>query len=95
MDGLADVPDATAAAVEARVLSRMPGQTASETRRAVRDAVVRIDPEAAREKLEAAARDRRIDRIDQADGTRAWWSPFAAPITRSAGSSWVSASPPC
>ena len=77
VDGLSDVPDATAAAVEARVLARMPGQTASETRRAVQDAVVRIDPDAAREKLEAARRDRRIERVDQADGTRAWWSPFA------------------
>ncbi|HTE74785.1 MAG TPA: DUF222 domain-containing protein [Actinomycetes bacterium] len=77
VDGLADVPDATADAVESQLLTRMPGQTASETRRAVRDAVVRIDPRAAADKLTAATRDRRIDRIDQADGTRAWWSPFA------------------
>jgi len=77
VDGLADVPDATAAAVEAKVLARMPGQTASETRRAVRDAVTRIDPEAAADKLKKATRDRRIDRIDQADGTRSWCSPFA------------------
>ena len=77
VDGLADVPDATAAAVEAKVLARMPRQTPAETRRAIRDAVVRIDPDAARAKLETATRARRIDRIDQADGSRAWWAPFA------------------
>jgi hypothetical protein len=77
VDGLADVPDATAAAVEWKVLARMPGLTASETRRAVRDAVVRIDPDAAADKLKTATRDRCIDRIDQADGTRSWCAPFA------------------
>ncbi|HET9944352.1 MAG TPA: DUF222 domain-containing protein, partial [Actinomycetes bacterium] len=46
-DGVRDLPDDVALAVEARVLDRMPHQTAAETRRSVADAVVRIDPAAA------------------------------------------------
>ena len=76
VDTLCGVADPAAAAVEARVLTRMPGQSAAETRRALRDTLVRVDPEAAAAKLATATRTRRIDRIEQADGTRAWYAPF-------------------
>jgi hypothetical protein len=63
--------------VEGRVLNRMPQQTAAETRRAVADAVVRVDPAAA-----AARRDRRIERLTQPDGMRSWWFPMPADVER-------------
>ena len=79
-DGVRDLPDDVALAVEARVLDRMPHQTAAETRRAVADAVVRVDPAAAEARAEKAHRGRRIERLDQPDSMRSWWFPVPADV---------------
>ena len=72
--------EATAAAVEARVLPVMPAQTPAETRRAVRDAVVRVDPAAAAERARTAHEQRRIERVPDRDGRTGWYLPLAADI---------------
>jgi hypothetical protein len=79
-DGVAGLPDQVARAVEARVLDRMPQQTAAETRRAVADAVVRVDPAAAAARAEKAQGERRIERLTQPDSTRCGWT---SSVTRS------------
>ncbi len=72
--------EATAAAVEARVLPVMPAQTPAETRRAVRDAVVRVDPAAAAERARTAHEQRRIERVPDRDGRTGWYLPLAADV---------------
>jgi hypothetical protein len=79
-DGVRDLPDDLARAVQARVLDRMPRQTAAETRRSVADAVVRVDPAAAAARAEQAHRDRRIERLDQPGSMRSWWVPAPADV---------------
>jgi hypothetical protein len=70
-------PDDTAALVEDAVLGRLPRQTVAETRRAVADAVVRLDPAAAAERARAAKADRRIDRVPDRDGRTGWFVPMS------------------
>ena len=79
-DGVAGLPDDVARAVEARVLDRMPHQTAAETRRAVADAVVRVDPAAAAARAEKADKERRIERVTQPGSMRSWWFPVPADV---------------
>ncbi len=74
------LPDATAAAVEARVLPVMARQTPAETRRAVRDAVVRVDPAAATERAQRAHGQRRIERVPDRDGRTGWYLPLPADV---------------
>jgi len=73
-----DLPDDLAARVQARVLPRMGARTAAESRRAVQDAVVAVDPEGAAERAKKAARHRRIERMRQPDSMRSWWLTMPA-----------------
>jgi hypothetical protein len=59
------------------VLGRLPRQTVAETRRAVADALVRLDPAAAAERARAAKADRRIDRVPDRDGRTGWFVPMS------------------
>ena len=70
--------DATAAAVEAQVLPVMPVQTAAETRRALRDAVVRVDPGAATSRADSPHQQRRVERVPDRDGRTGWYLPLDA-----------------
>ncbi len=72
--------DEAAAAVEAQVLPVMPVQTAAETRRAVRDAVVRVDPAAAAERARTVHDQRRVERVPDRDGRTGWYLPLAADV---------------
>jgi len=60
--------DAAAQAVEARVLVRMAGQSASLTRQAIRRAVVRADPHAAAKRHRHERERRRVELIPEDDG---------------------------
>src|SRR5829696_2793424 len=56
-DGVAGLSDEMARAVQGRVLDRLAHQTSAQTRRAVADAVVRVDPAAAAQCAETARQD--------------------------------------
>jgi hypothetical protein len=75
--GTDDLIDETAALVEEAVLARMPRQTPAETRRAVADAVVKLDPAAAAERAERKKAERRIDRVPDRDGRTGWFLPMS------------------
>ncbi len=75
--GTDDLPDLTATLVEDAVLARMPRQTPAETRRAVADAVVMLDPAAAAERAARKKADRRIDRVPDRDGRTGWFLPMS------------------
>src|SRR5713226_8932455 len=60
-----------AAAVEARVLARAPGQTTSQLRASARRAVLAADPEAVRKRKEAAQKDARVELWHEPAGTSA------------------------
>ena len=62
-----DLPDPLAAAVQARVLPRMGSRTAAESRRAVQDSVVAVDPAGATQRAARAVCERHIERLDQPD----------------------------
>jgi hypothetical protein len=82
--GLIDVPKALvilgevtglsaphAARVEAAVVGRAPDQTTGELRRAVRRAVIAVDPDAAQKRKEKALKDARVERWEESNGTAA------------------------
>jgi hypothetical protein len=71
-----DLDDDRARLVEVRLLPRLPRLTVAETRRAVSDAVVRIDPAASRERAGRAKRDRRIEQVPGGDGRTGWVLPM-------------------
>jgi hypothetical protein len=75
--GVADLPDESAALVEDRLLPRLPRLTPAETRRAVADAVVRVDPAAAKERADRRKRERRIERLPDRDGCTGWFLPMS------------------
>lgn len=79
-EGVRDLSDDLAAAVQARVLPRMEAQTPAETRRAVRDVVVAVDPAGAAERAERARRDRRIVRMPLAGSMASWWFTMPAGV---------------
>ena len=87
-DGVRDLPDEVARAVEQRVLMRLPRQTAAETRRSVADAVVALDPAAAAERAEKARAERRIERLGQPDSMASWWLAVPADVEQAM---WASA----
>ena len=60
--------DDTARAVQERVLSRMEGQNPAATRKALSRAVLKVDPEGAQRRHEAARKDRRVVQYPEADG---------------------------
>lgn len=71
LDGVRDLDDTAAAAVEERVLERGTEQTPAEFRRAVRTAVAKIDPQGDQERCAAAAEQRRVGH-EPADDGMAW-----------------------
>ena len=60
--------DAAARAVQERVLSRMEGQNPAATRKALGRAVLRVDPEGAARRHEAARKGRRVAHYPETDG---------------------------
>jgi hypothetical protein len=74
--GTADLDDEHARLVEDRVVPRLPRLTAAETRRAVADAVVKVDPAAAQARAAKAKRERKIDRVPGGDGRTGWFLPM-------------------
>ena len=75
--GTDDLPDDTAALVEDAVLAKLPRLTPAETRRAVADAVVRLDPAAAKERADRKKAERRIERVPDRDGRTGWFLPMS------------------
>lgn len=63
------VSDEVAAEIEARVLPRAPRQTTGEIRAKVRRLVKRLDPQALRQRREAAQRRREVTLVETEDGT--------------------------
>jgi hypothetical protein len=64
----AGLEDATAKAVEARVIARMPGQRLAVTRQAIRRAILRTDPEAATKRHKYERARRRVELRPEPDG---------------------------
>jgi hypothetical protein len=64
----AGLQDADVQAVEARVLTRMPGQSAAATRQAIRRAILRTDPEAAAKRHQHERTRRRVELRPEDDG---------------------------
>src|SRR5438270_8151 len=60
--------DQAAQAVQARVLARMPGQSVSVTRQAIRRAVLRTDPQAAAKRHQRERARRRVELRPEDDG---------------------------
>ena len=77
VDAVASLGDEHAAAVEARVLGRAPGQTAAAFRACLRRAVISVDPAGAEERREAKVADRGVWRQSLEDGMarREWVGP--------------------
>ena len=75
--GTDDLPDDTATRVEDAVLVRLPRLSPAEARRAVADAVVRVDPAAAKQRAERKQAERRIDRVPDRDGRTGWFVPMS------------------
>jgi hypothetical protein len=70
-DELSGLDDAHAAAVEAEVIGRAPGQTTGQLRAAVRRAVLAADPAAARRQREQAEKEARVEIWSEHSGTAA------------------------
>jgi hypothetical protein len=68
---LEGLDDADAAAVEERVLARAAGRTTTQVRAAARQAVLAVDPSAARKRQERAQGDARVERWTEHAGTGA------------------------
>lgn len=68
---LTGLSDPAAAAVEAAVIGRAPGQTSGELRAAVRRAVLAVDPAAARIRRQEAQKDARVEVWEEPAGTAA------------------------
>jgi hypothetical protein len=75
-----ELPDPLVAAVQARVLPRMAGRTAAESRRAVQAAVVTADPDGAAQRASKAVRGRHIERMGQPDAMGSWWLTMPAQV---------------
>ena len=84
--GTDDLPDDTARLVEDAVIGRLPRLTAAETKRAVADAVVTVDPQAATERAARRHRDRRIDRVPDRAGVLGWYLPVPVGVE---GAAWA------
>lgn len=67
-EGVRDLSDRAASAVEARVLPKIGEQTLAEFRRSVRRAVLAVQPMTAEEAHERAAADRSVSRYPEPDG---------------------------
>jgi Domain of unknown function (DUF222) len=74
--GVDDLSDESAELVEDAVLPRLPRSTPAEARRAVADAVVRVDPAAAKDRAERRKQHRRIERVPDRDGLTGWLVPM-------------------
>jgi hypothetical protein len=68
IESTAALDDTAARAVQERVLGRMSEQTPATTRRALSRAVLKVDPEGAQRRHEAARKDRRVAHYPEADG---------------------------
>jgi hypothetical protein len=68
-----------AAAVEARVLPRMPEQTCAATKKAIRRAIHTVDPDGAQERHERAWADRRTFTAPEGEGMALFGARLAAP----------------
>ncbi len=71
VDEVSCLDDAHAAAVEAAVIGRAPGQTSGQLRAATKRAVLAMDSAAARKRRERAQRDARVEVWDEHSGTAA------------------------
>jgi hypothetical protein len=70
-DELTGLADSHAAAVEAAIITRAPGQTTGQLRAAARRAVLAADPAAARTRREQAQKEARVEVWDEPAGTAA------------------------
>ena len=70
-DELAGLNDEHAAAVEAQLIGKAPGQTTAQLRRAAHRAVIAADPAAAKRRKEKALQDARVEAFTEAAGTAA------------------------
>ena len=81
-DGVRDLPDELAAAVQARVLPKLGELTVAETRRLVQAAVVAVDPGSAAERHQRARKARTIEAMPGADGMTSWFAAMPADTER-------------
>lgn len=70
-DELSGLNPAHAAAVEAAIIPRAPGQTTAQLRRSARQGVLAVDPAAARTRREKAQKEARVEIWDERAGTAA------------------------
>jgi hypothetical protein len=84
-EGVRELPDGAAAAVQDRVLGRAAEQTVAETRRAVARAVAAVDPAGAAGRHERAVRERRIERSPLPEAMEGW---FVAVPAHTAAQAW-------
>lgn len=85
---LVNLDDDEAAAVQARVLPRAPGQTGSQLRAALRRAILAVDADGAAERHRRAVRTRRVDVFADDDGMATFWARLSAEDA-SASFAWV------
>ena len=81
-DGVRDLPDELAGAVQARVLPKLGELTVAETRRLVQAAVVAVDPGSAAERHQRARKARTIEAMPGADGMTSWFAAMPADTER-------------
>jgi hypothetical protein len=77
-----------ARAVQHRVLERAPEQTLGQLKAALKRAVIRVDPEGAAARHNAARRDRRVSLNEEPDGMASLWALLPAPDAQ-AGYQWL------
>jgi Domain of unknown function (DUF222) len=77
-----ELDDTAVGTVESRVLTRAPDQSLSEFKRAVRRAVLAVDPASAVDRHQKAVAARTIDRMGQPDGMESFWATMPASISR-------------
>jgi Domain of unknown function (DUF222)/HNH endonuclease len=77
-EATAVLPDALAAAVEARVLPRAPEQSLPQLRAALARAILAVDPDGAAERHREARKDRRVHVQPEADGMASLWALLTA-----------------
>ena len=80
--GVADLPDDQASAVERKVLFRADKQTVGQTQRAVRVATESVDPESAAQRHAKALAARSVEVMGQSDGMRCIWATMPASMCR-------------
>jgi hypothetical protein len=80
--------DEKAAAVQARVLGRAPGQTWAQLDASIRRAILAVDADGAAQRHQAAKKNRRVEVFPDEDGMATFWARMSAPDA-AASFAWI------